>query len=106
MLNQLDRSQDALQKSEERYRVFLAQSSEGIWRCELEQPLAIKSSEEEQIEHFYQYGYVAECNKVLAHMFGYLSVPECSEQELVTFCLVLFLPMCNFCALLLDLATA
>lgn len=76
MLNQLNQSQVALQKSEERYRVFLAQSSEGIWRCELERPLAISLSEDEQIEHFYQYSYLAECNEVLAQMFGYSSVPE------------------------------
>jgi diguanylate cyclase (GGDEF)-like protein/PAS domain S-box-containing protein len=76
MLNQLNQSQVALQKSEERYRVFLAQSSEGIWRCELERPIAIKWSEDEQIEHFYQYCYLAECNEVLAQMFGYSCVPE------------------------------
>jgi diguanylate cyclase (GGDEF)-like protein/PAS domain S-box-containing protein len=76
MLNQLNSSQAALQKSEERYRVFLAQSSEGIWRCELERPVAVKHSEDEQIEHFYQHSYLAECNEVLANMFGYSSVPE------------------------------
>lgn len=76
MLNQLNQSQVALQKSEERYRVFLAQSSEGIWRCELERPMNITASEDEQIEHFYQYCYLAECNELLAHMFGYSCVPE------------------------------
>ena len=76
MLNQLNQSQVALQKSEERYRVFLAQSSEGIWRCELERPMEITASEDEQIEHFYQYCYLAECNELLAQMFGYSCVPE------------------------------
>lgn len=76
MLNQLNSSQVALQKSEERYRVFLAQSSEGIWRCELERPLEITACEDEQIEHFYQYSYLAECNELLAKMFGYSSVTE------------------------------
>ncbi len=76
MLNQISQSQVALQKSEERYRVFLAQSSEGIWRCELEQPMKITAPEDEQIEHFYQYCYLAECNELLAKMFGYSCVPE------------------------------
>ena len=76
MLNQLNSSQVALQKSEERYRVFLAQISEGIWRCELEQPVAIKYPEDQQIQHFYRYGYLAECNEVLAQMSGYSSVAE------------------------------
>lgn len=76
MLNQLNQSQAALQKSEERYRVFLAQSSEGIWRCELERPMEITACEDEQIEHFYQYCYLAECNELLAQMFGYSCVSE------------------------------
>jgi PAS domain S-box-containing protein len=76
MLTQLNQSQTALLKSEERYRVFLAQSSEGIWRCELERPLAIQAALETQVDDFYQHGYLAECNEVLAQMFGYASVAE------------------------------
>ena len=37
-----NQTEDALQQSQERYQAFIAQSTEGIWRCELEQPLAIK----------------------------------------------------------------
>lgn len=76
MLTQLNQSQTALLKSEERYRVFLAQSSEGIWRCELERPLSIQAALEAQVNDFYQHGYLAECNEVLAQMFGYASVAE------------------------------
>ncbi|AFY89743.1 EAL domain-containing protein [Chroococcidiopsis thermalis] len=76
MLTQLNQSQAALLKSEERYRVFLAQSSEGIWRCELERPVAIQAALEIQVNDFYQHGYLAECNEVLARMFGYASVGE------------------------------
>lgn len=85
MLNQINQSQAALQKSEERYRVFLAQSSEGIWRCELERPVAIVLTEEEQIEHFYQYSYLAECNEVLAQMYGYACVPELLGTRITNF---------------------
>lgn len=76
MLTQLNQSQAALLKSEERYRVFLAQSSEGIWRCELERPVAIQAALEIQVNDFYQHGYLAECNEVLTRMFGYASVGE------------------------------
>lgn len=76
MLTQLNQSQTALLKSEERYRVFLAQSSEGIWRCELERPVSIQAALEIQVNDFYQHGYLAECNEVLAHMFGYTNVGE------------------------------
>ncbi|HEX8852248.1 MAG TPA: PAS domain S-box protein, partial [Pyrinomonadaceae bacterium] len=62
---------EALRASEERYRAFIANSSEGIWRFELEQPVSIDLSEDEQIEHFYRHGYLAECNDVMARMYGF-----------------------------------
>ncbi|WP_448270309.1 PAS domain-containing sensor histidine kinase [Nostoc sp. DSM 114159] len=65
----------ALSKSEERYRTFLEQSSEGIWCIELEVPISIDCPEDEQIQHFYQYVYLAECNNVMAQMYG------CSRAE-------------------------
>ncbi|KJH71035.1 EAL domain-containing protein [Aliterella atlantica] len=71
MLRQLQKSQQNLQSSEERYRVFLAQSSEGIWRCELECPIAINSSKKEQIYYLNNHTYLAECNDIYAQMMGY-----------------------------------
>lgn len=68
--------EEALRNSQERYRAFVEQSSEGIWRFELEQPLAIERSEAEQIQHFYQYGYLAECNDVIAQMYGFACAAE------------------------------
>ncbi|MEH2207468.1 MAG: PAS domain S-box protein [Nostoc sp.] len=65
----------ALSKSEERYRTFLEQSSEGIWCIELEVPISLDCPEDEQIQHFYQYVYLAECNNVMAQMYG------CSRAE-------------------------
>ncbi|MDZ7990852.1 MAG: PAS domain S-box protein [Nostoc sp. EfeVER01] len=65
----------ALSKSEERYRAFLEHSSEGIWCIELEVPISVDCPEDEQIQHFYQYVYLAECNNVMAQMYG------CSRAE-------------------------
>jgi PAS domain S-box-containing protein len=65
------RAQEALRASEERYREFLRQSTEGMWRYELEKPIPIDLPEDEQIELFYRYAYLAECNDVLAKMYGY-----------------------------------
>ncbi len=62
---------EALKKSEERYKAFIAQSTEGIWRFELEKQISIKSSFKKQIDHFYTYGYLAECNDAMAHMYGF-----------------------------------
>lgn len=79
-LEQLDAkrssAQQALRESEERYRAFIEQSSEGIWRFELEQPLSPESPEDQQIQHFYQYGYLAECNNVMAKMYGFSEAQE------------------------------
>ncbi len=59
------------QRREERYRAFVAQSTEGIWCIELDPALPNDLTDDEQIAHLYQYGYVAECNDTLARMYGY-----------------------------------
>ncbi|MDP9120499.1 MAG: EAL domain-containing protein [Acidobacteriota bacterium] len=66
---------EALRKSEERYRAFVAQSSEGIWRAELEPPIDIHAPEDEQIRLLFDSGVLAECNEVMAKLYGY-SRPE------------------------------
>ena len=60
-------------EGEERYRAFFSQSSEGIWRFELEKPLPIDLPLDEQISWAYEYGYLAECNDVMARQYGYPS---------------------------------
>jgi len=65
------RTQEALRTSEERYRSFVVNSSEGIWRIESEQPIDIKLPPDDQINLFYKYGYVAECNDATARMYGH-----------------------------------
>ena len=78
-------SEEALRQSEERYRAFIEQSSEGIWRFELEEPISTESPEDQQIQHFYQYGYLAECNNVMAQMYGFSSAQELVGARLSEF---------------------
>jgi signal transduction histidine kinase len=66
----------ALHESEERYRAFVVNSSEAIWRFALERPVPLGYSEDEQIECFYQYGYLAECNGAMARMYSFSSSDE------------------------------
>src|SRR5258708_35836284 len=64
--------------SYEDYRSFIAISSEGIWRFELEQPIPVTLPVDDQIELLYQFAYLAECNSAMARMYGY----DSSEQIL------------------------
>src|SRR5215204_5357859 len=67
------RAEEEIRRSEERYRSFVEQSTEGLWRFELEEPIAADVPEEEQIERFYRHAYLAECNDMVARMYGLLT---------------------------------
>jgi len=67
---------EAVRKTEERYRAFVEHSSEGIWRIETEWPMSVELPVDEQVRCFYEYGYLAECNKTMAEMYGYSSPDE------------------------------
>src|SRR5688572_16714641 len=64
------RIQEALRLSEERYRSFIANSSEGIWRFEIENPIDTTLPVEEQLRLVRENGYLAECNDAFARMYG------------------------------------
>lgn len=66
-------AQKALKKSEERYRAFIAQSTEGILRLEFEKPIPTGLPEDEQIRLYNTTAYVAECNDAYARMYGHQS---------------------------------
>lgn len=68
-----DIAQRALRASDERYRAFIANSSEGIWRFELRVPVPASLPPEEQIDRWYEHAYLAECNDAMARMYGFAS---------------------------------
>ncbi|MBC7931565.1 MAG: PAS domain S-box protein [Rubrivivax sp.] len=75
-------AEEALRKSEERYRGFVEHSSEAIWRFEVDEPISVEMTEDEQIEHFYAHGYLAECNDVMARMYGFSKADEMNGVRL------------------------
>src|SRR5690606_37927262 len=64
-------TEDNIRRSEERYRAFITHSSEGIYRMELRKPIDTSASIEEHIQHFMEHAYLAECNDVMAKMYGF-----------------------------------
>jgi PAS domain S-box-containing protein len=70
-VNELKKKIESLKPSEERYRAFVEHSSEAIWCCEFEIPCSLGIDEDRQIEHFYQHGFIIECNDALAKMYGF-----------------------------------
>ena len=63
-------------RAEERYRSFIAQSSEGVSRLEIDPPIPISLPDEEQIDRLYAGGRIAECNDAMARMYGYREARE------------------------------
>ena len=63
-------------RSEERYRAFIAQSSEGVSRLEIDPPLPVALPEDQQIDRLYDGARIAECNDAMARMYGYGEASE------------------------------
>jgi PAS domain S-box-containing protein len=70
------RAEEALRRSEENYRMFVAQSSEGIFRQDLDAPVPVDLPEDELIHHILYDSYMAECNDAQAAMYGVKSGQE------------------------------
>jgi|GEM_PF-326360 len=70
------RTEQLLRVSEERYRAFVEQSSEGIYRTAFMEPIPISLPVDEQIRLMFELGYIAECNVVMAKMYGYKEIKD------------------------------
>jgi len=71
----------ALRDSEERYRAFLEQSREGIWRFELRAPWPKDATVDVQIHHMLNHSYVAECNDAMARLYGLARADELTGRS-------------------------
>jgi PAS domain S-box-containing protein len=65
-----------LRRSEENYRNFVSQSSEGIFRDDLVPPVPIDLAEDEFIHRFLHGTVMVECNDAMAVMYGFDSCQE------------------------------
>ena len=64
------RIENKLRSSEERYKNFISQISEGVYRFELDKPMPINLPIEEQIDYLYNHSFIAECNTAFIKMYG------------------------------------
>ena len=67
----LELAVENMRRGEERYRAFIAQTSEGVSRLEIEPPVPVTLSEDQQIDALYAGARIAECNDAMARMYGY-----------------------------------
>ena len=63
-------AEEALRRSESNYRLFVSQSSEGIFCQELDRPIPVDLPEDEQVQRILHESYLAQCNDALARMYG------------------------------------
>ncbi|HET6179491.1 MAG TPA: PAS domain S-box protein [Candidatus Sulfotelmatobacter sp.] len=78
-------AEQALRQSEERYRMFVAQSSEGIYRMEYDPPVPCHLPVAEQLDWGLQTGIMAECNDAMARMYGRASARDLEGKPLTDF---------------------
>ena len=64
------KAEEALRESEERYRSFISQVSEGVYRFESDQPMDISLPLEEQVDFIFDHFFIAECNDSFVKMYG------------------------------------
>jgi len=60
-----------IEESEQRYKMFVQQSTEGIWRIELDKAIPVTTPVDEMVQYCLQHAYVAECNDAFAKMYGF-----------------------------------
>ncbi len=70
-ISERKRARQELEESEKRYKMFLKQSTEGIWRVDLPSPMRVTMPLPEMISTCYETGFLGECNDTFARMNGF-----------------------------------
>jgi len=71
-------AEEALRESEEKYRFFVNNAVEGVYRAEFRDPIPVDLPPEEQIARILSSSFIAECNAAAAALLGH----ESSEDAL------------------------
>jgi PAS domain S-box-containing protein len=78
-------AQEALRRREEDYRQFVEQSSEGIFRQDVDAPIPIDLPEDELVQRILHDSYMAECNEAMVKMYGEGTVQDVLGKRLTEF---------------------
>ena len=70
-ITEMKKAEISLKESEDRYKQFISQVSEGVYRLECDQPIDINLPLEEQVDLIYDHMIVAECNETFMKMYGF-----------------------------------
>jgi signal transduction histidine kinase len=76
VMSERDAAIDKAHSSDERYRAFIANSSEAIFRTELAEPMPITLPPDDQIAWVRKHGFVAECNTAFMVALGVKDAPS------------------------------
>ncbi|MBA3707477.1 MAG: PAS domain S-box protein [Planctomycetes bacterium] len=69
-------AQQALADAARRFKWLMDNTTEAIWRFEMDEPCRIDLPEDEQVERFYRHGWLAEANEAMARMYGFANAAE------------------------------
>ncbi len=79
------RSEQIIKDSEERYRSFISQVSEGVYRFECDEPMDLNLPVEEQIDYIYDHFFIAEYNDAFLKMYGFSEQKELMGKSQLDF---------------------
>ncbi len=68
-LTERKKSELALQESDDRYKSFISQVTEGVYRFECDEPMDVNLPLEEQVDFIYNHFFIAECNDAIVKMY-------------------------------------